>query len=213
MTYAVAFDWDGTLLDSDYLLDQAVETVLKRHDASASLAHIAPSLYGPRPAGPLLRQLQLPVFNRAAIVADLASEYRLLEESAQPFEGALDLLQRLRQRGVALAVVTGRERAPFDAAVRRLGLSHYFQATVCAGEFAAKPSPDGLLGAKAAMHVDELVFVGNSDDDLKCAQSAGEAFIGVHLCRRARRKTLTADAEVSRTFADVWRRLGAHLIL
>jgi HAD superfamily hydrolase (TIGR01509 family) len=113
-----------------------------------------------------------------AVGADLdAGEFAPAYAGAMHFEllpGAVPALEQLRSFGLELAVV-----ANWDLSLARLldevGLRPFFNVVVHA---AAKPSPDGLRRALAALGVDpaRALHIGDDDADERAASAAGMLF-------------------------------------
>jgi phosphoglycolate phosphatase len=172
----VVFDWDGTLADSTAAIVAAIQAAaadlgvpvpdqasaahvigLGLHDA---LARAVPSLPSER-------------------VGEFAAHYRTHYLAREPdlvlFDGAVDLLDRLRQRGAALAVATGKTRVGLDRALRTSGLLGRFDMTRCADESRAKPHPAMLEAIMAQLRVApaRTLMIGDTTHDLEMARSAG----------------------------------------
>src|SRR5690606_11316435 len=78
------------------------------------------------------------------------------------FAGVPEMLEELRGRGVAMAVVTGKSRRAFAATCRWLPLERYFDVVVLEDDVPApKPDPQGLVRALAAIDAGphEAVYV------------------------------------------------------
>ncbi len=102
-------------------------------------------------------------------------------DATAPYPGILELLSRLREGGVRLAVVSNKD----DYAVRLL-CERYFSGVfdfVLGGmpERPKKPAPDMLLHAMERLSADRAhaVYVGDSEVDVKTAQNAGLPCISV----------------------------------
>ncbi|NTX18307.1 HAD family hydrolase [Burkholderia cepacia] len=141
--FAVAFDWDGTLLDSDFLIDMAVETVLKRRKIS-SLTRIQTALYSVRKGRPLLEQVSLPEAERSETISEISAEFRRLESEAPLFGGARELIVQLHEINIPLGIFTGRDRTSLQAKLNNLSLINLFSSTICRNEAPSKPNPEGL---------------------------------------------------------------------
>ena len=77
-------------------------------------------------------------------IADAFSDHR--EAAMQLFPGALDTLDRLRQEGVALALVTNGGAQGQRAKIERFDLAHRFDHILIEGEFGkGKPEPEVYL--------------------------------------------------------------------
>ena len=138
----IVFDWDGTLFDSTALItrciqDSCVDLGLPRpadRDASYvigmglqdALMHAAPTL-------PQERYGELALRYR--------THYLARQHDLSLFDGALALLEELRQRRHLLAVATGKSRAGLDDALATTRLHGLFNATRTADETASKPHP------------------------------------------------------------------------
>jgi len=183
------FDWDGTLVDSTPLIVRSIRAAAADLDLpdpgedrashviglglQEALAHAVPEL----PPG------------RAA---EFASRYRHhfldQEPSLQLFDAARDLLCELRARGRRLAIATGKTRAGLTRGLDSFGLLDYFDATRCADESAAKPSPRMLLELAHVLGAEpqRMLMIGDTTHDLQMAWSAGVAAVAVsHGAHRA----------------------------
>jgi phosphoglycolate phosphatase len=92
-----------------------------------------------------------------------------------PYEGILELLQKLKEQNIDMAVVSNKN----DAAVKEL-VEYYFgdYITVAIGEregIEKKPAPDSVFEAMRLLGVEkeQTVYVGDSDVDRKTAANAG----------------------------------------
>lgn len=180
---AVVFDWDGTLFDTDFLLDLAIKRTLK-HRGSLELERLSALLFrAVRPVSPL-KHMRLPEMGRATTVHTIGREFRQLDEQACAFEGITELLLRLRATGIPLAILTRRDRQSLTQQLKRSELDDVFSLILCRGEVPAKPHPEGLSRIRKQLQVDRLVMIGNSMQDLECAQRAQADFIAVKFCSR-----------------------------
>jgi putative hydrolase of the HAD superfamily len=96
----------------------------------------------------------------------------------EPLPGAVEALERLRGRGLPLALVANWDTSLRDH-LRDHRLDAYFTAVVISAEVgAAKPDPKPFLLAVEALGVspDRTVHVGDSEDDEAGARAAGLLF-------------------------------------
>jgi len=100
---------------------------------------------------------------------------------ARLFDGALETLESLRERGIELAVATGKSRRGLDRVLGALGLDNFFDVTRCADETRSKPHPMMLheIMAVRSKSAPEVVVIGDSKYDLDMAQQAGMRSVGV----------------------------------
>ncbi len=89
------------------------------------------------------------------------------------------LLERLSAR-YQLAIFTGRIRAEVEFTLERFAAGLRFDPVVTTDDVArSKPAPDGLLLIAERTPGQDLWYVGDTVDDLRCACAAGVPFIGV----------------------------------
>lgn len=187
---SVVFDWDGTLIDTDFLMDEAIEKVFKRRGISNLLNEVSSMLYKARPEGILLRSIKLPHEHRSEIISEIASEFKRLDKESNLFEGASELLFELKSLKIPLGIFTGRDRDGFDYQLAKKLPSNLFKASICRHEAPLKPNPEGLEILRNRLYTKSVIFIGNTLADFKCAESHGSYFIGVDLCSRKREQLI-----------------------
>jgi len=201
---SVVFDWDGTLADTDFLIDAAIEYVLGQRGAAALLDDVAPIMYRARPEGLLLRSIRIPVDQRREIIGEIGETFKRLDREAALFDGARELLCELGDAGVPLGIVTGRDRASWSAQVSRLLPEVRFDASVCRHESPLKPDPHGLRKVQDELGAEQIIYVGNTVADLACAEAANAHFIAANVCTRAREPLIQRHDVVARqTFHQI----------
>lgn len=124
----------------------------------------------------------------------------ILEEKWIPADGLLPRLATSRK----LAIFTGRDRRELGATLRRLKLEGVFEPTITAEDVRnGKPAPDGLLLIQQQHPGARLVFVGDTVDDARSAQSAGVPFIGIAAPDSPRRPQLVAALQSAGALAVI----------
>lgn len=101
-------------------------------------------------------------------------------EDAELMEGALEVLSRLKKRGIKIGIITNGCRDYAVSVAGRLSLDRYIDAIVARDEVSApKPNPEHLLTILKILgvSVEEAVFVGDHQIDASCARDAGVRFI------------------------------------
>ncbi len=180
----VAFDLDGTLIDSRADLSAAVNHVLRR----LGLAELPPAtLY--RYVGDGARVLVERALGsdhqdrlEAGVETFMAYYAAHLLDATRPYPGVEDALAALAARGVACSVLTNKPEAMSRAILTGLGLAARFVAILGGDSLPArKPDPAGLeqLRALTATARERMLLVGDSGIDLRTARAGGVAFCGV----------------------------------
>jgi HAD superfamily hydrolase (TIGR01549 family) len=143
------------------------------------------SLGGPSDA--CLRRLLGGRKHLAEALAMYLNFLRKNEDRMQPFRGARSLLKDLQAAAVRLGIWTGRERESSMARLRALSWGRCFAPIVCGDDLPShKPNPEGLLRILDAWRLTpgEVLFVGDSDQDLKGGRAAGVPMVAINHGRR-----------------------------
>ena len=89
------------------------------------------------------------------------------------------LLETLASR-FRLALFTGRLRQEAAITLRRYAANIDFSPIIAAEDVQdGKPAPDGLLLIHARAGCQQMIYVGDTVDDARCARAAGVPFIGI----------------------------------
>ena len=102
-------------------------------------------------------------------------------ELTKPYEGILELLEELKKRNYKLAVVSNK----YDDAVKDLVRNYFGEfIDVAIGEgygVRKKPEADGVLKAinELGVKIENCIYIGDSDVDIKTAQNVGVPCISV----------------------------------
>lgn len=178
------FDLDGTLLNTlDDLADAVNYALAKFGYPTRSLAEVR-RFVGNGVAN--LIERSLPNSERSADFDEVLATFRAYyEKNSQnktaPYEGILDMLARLREQGVRVAVVSNK----FDAAVAALSHRYFGDLVeIAVGESqsrAKKPAPDGIFFALEQLGEarEGAVYIGDSEVDAVTAANAGIPCISV----------------------------------
>ena len=178
----VAFDLDGTLVDTAPDLVGALNSVL-HEQGLPPLAFGAARVMVGRGARALIEQ----GFSAAGAPLDAAHAPQLVERfiavyldriarESRPFEGVEAALDQLADAGAILAVCTNKRTDLSLALLDALGLTARFAAVIGADQAPApKPDPRHLLTAIAAAGgvATRAVMVGDSASDVGAARAAG----------------------------------------
>jgi phosphoglycolate phosphatase len=178
----LAFDLDGTLVDTAPDLVGALNTVLDERGLPALAFEGARVMVG-RGARALIERgfaaagQPLDAETAPGLVDRFIAVYRArIARESRPFEGVEPALEALSAAGAALCVCTNKRTDLSVALLDALDLSHHFAAVIGADSApAAKPDPRHLLTAIAAAGgvADRAVLVGDSATDVGAAHAAG----------------------------------------
>lgn len=209
MIKAILFDLDGTLLDRDRSLRRFVNV---QHDRlNHSLSHILKAEY-------VSRFIELDCRGRVwkdKVYQDLVEEFDisnanwegLLEDYVAqfqyhciPFDGLGEMLERLKQAGYLLGIVTNGHGEFQRRSIDGLGIRNYFNTVVVSEEQQLRKPQIGIFRrALDTLNVQacESIFIGdNLEADVVGAKNAGMKAIWKH--SYGKKKAGAADAIVDR---------------
>jgi HAD superfamily hydrolase (TIGR01509 family) len=152
---AVVFDNDGLLLDTEQSWTRAEAALFERHGLEFTIEHKR-DLLGSAPgvaAAKLERMLDQPGRGGALIMELGMLVIAELATYAEPRPGAIELIARLREVGVPMALATNSPRMLLDRALATGGIDPaIFAALLTADDVVApKPAPEIYLAAAAAL--------------------------------------------------------------
>lgn len=175
---AVLFDLDGVLMDTQDAMRRAIlgtaTAALGRRIEAAALK----SEYERLPHYEVLSRLG--VHDRGvALGASWETALAVAAQDVVPFDGALEVLQDLASRDVAVGVVTMQPRSRLAWLVPA-ELRARFQVVIGWGDAEPKPSGAGVTLAleRLKVHPSRACFIGDSPGDVAAAAAAGVTSVG-----------------------------------
>ena len=185
MSYETAvFDLDGTLLDTLEDLYLATNHALARHGLPLRSRDEVRMFVGNGVEMLIRRAVPAGTDEETtlAVLADFKTTYAAIcEDHTKPYDGILEMLTALRERGIRVAVVSNK----FDAATKKLCKKYFGDLVeVAIGERVGvrkKPAPDTVYEALKALGVtaEGSVYIGDSDVDIRTAENCGMPCISV----------------------------------
>ncbi len=180
----VAFDLDGTLVDSRADLVAAVNHVLASMGRVPLPAETLTGFVGEGARRLVERALApaAPADVDAGLARFMAWYGEHLLDATVPYPGIVDMLDRIAERPVVLTVLSNKPEAMSRDILCGLGLATRF-ADVIGGDSLPTRKPDpagmGLLCARTGTAPERTLLVGDSVIDLRTAEAAGVTFCGV----------------------------------
>lgn len=180
---AVIFDLDGTLMHTLPDIHTAICRMIEKLDYPEN--KYEDTLAGINKGTGYLVRHALPdgieeeKFNEA-LKCYLECYSECYSESTEPFSGVCELVEKLYRAGYKLAVLSNKPDA-FTKKLVEKGFPERFSPVVGQGKYAVKPSPEAPLAIADEIGVlpSDVVFVGDSDIDMKTAKAAGMYPLGV----------------------------------
>ncbi|MEQ4531224.1 MAG: phosphoglycolate phosphatase [Mixta sp.] len=186
---ALAFDLDGTLVDSVPGLAEAVDRTLNALQLPAAGAPRVSTWIGNGADIMVERALNWALQRQPE--ADQLRDGRALfdkfyaetaEAGTTLFPHVAQTLDKLSAAGIPLALVTNKPTPFIAPLLRALGIERHFSLVIGGDDVAAKkphPAPLFLVLGKFGLLPQELLFVGDSRNDILAAKAAGCPCVGM----------------------------------
>lgn len=197
----VIFDMDGTLLNTLEDLGDSVNYALRQFGMPEITYAQAASYIGNGVARLVALSMEggteNPRYDEVfAVFVEHYSEH--CRDKTRPYDGMLDLLAKLREKGYKTAVVSNK----FDEAVKELAEYHFAGLLPVAigetKEIRRKPAPDTVIQALKELNstVEESVYIGDSEVDIMTAKNSNMDCISVTWGFRSREELIESGATV-----------------
>lgn len=199
---AVLFDFEGTLVDFQWNLADAVAETLEMLEGmgfpkdgirSRKYSTLMPE------AMEMANEIGLQpddIRERIGLIYDKFDQDALTRWALRP--NVKGFLNEIKRQGVHLALVSNIGNKILSPAMSKLGLEGFFEVTVNRNAVThPKPNPEGINFALERLGVDKKkgVFVGDSLDDVNAARNAGLKVIIIAEGENLREEILSAKPE------------------
>jgi HAD superfamily hydrolase (TIGR01509 family) len=182
---AVIFDMDGVLADTEPIYMGINRDLLSMLGVTLPSEHLL--AYVGIPAKRMwteLRsrfELQQPLSELIRLEKDRQVQHLRGMKQIPEFPGARQLLEELRQMGIAMAVGSSSSREIVELVLSKVAIRHFFTATVSGEDVSrGKPAPDIFLRAAERLEVEsqECVVIEDSPPGVEGAKNAGMLCVG-----------------------------------
>jgi HAD superfamily hydrolase (TIGR01549 family) len=181
MPPAAILDIDGTLVDTNYHHAIAWYRAFRQHGEVLPLwrIHRHIGMGGDQLVGSLAGE-RVEREKGDDIRAAEKALYMALIDEVEPFAGARELIEELKERGHAVVLASSAKPAEVDHYLDQLDARDLVDAWTTSGDVkATKPQPDLVIAAMEKAGTDDAVMVGDSTWDCKAAERAGIETIAV----------------------------------
>jgi phosphoglycolate phosphatase len=200
---AALFDIDGTLLDTLVDIANSANTVLARFGFQQHKLQAYKYFVGDGIEALALRILPDDRRDEATInkiANEIDSEYtQHWADNTHPYPGIPELLQSLTVRGIKIAALSNKSDSSAKLTVSRLLPDWHFELILgVSPSIPRKPDPLGALRIAQNLKIkpDEFLYLGDTDTDMKTANSAGMYPVGVLWGFRTADELLASGAKV-----------------
>lgn len=173
----VLFDFDGTLMDSEYLVINGFAYLYKKHRTLDEFTHEIQREVFLHPLKEEIGRL-FPEENAEALAREYRGYMRDIQgrHLVETLPHVRETLKQLKDSGYVLGVVTGRYTDSCNMWLEDLQIDQYFDIVSGTEMYRhTKPSPDGILHTCEMLKVghDSCVYVGDGVKDVQAGKNAG----------------------------------------
>lgn len=182
--YKIAvFDVDGTLLDTTEGVLSAVRYTINKEGLKPLTPEVQKTFIGPPVQESFARIYGVPEEEAQRLAAVFRSRYKgedLLK--AVPYPGIYELCEKLRKKGVAIAIATYKREDYARTLLQHFGFDKYSDVIYGADHFNKLKKADIICKCMERLGVTDYscaVMIGDSDNDAIGAAGLGTDFLGV----------------------------------
>ena len=199
----VIFDMDGTLTQTNRLIFDTFNYIAQKYRGRTYSEQEITAMFGPPEEGALLQIVEEGEIQ--GVMEDYLQFYRgHHKELARLYPGIKELLAYLRNRGIKLALFTGKGTHTTAITLEEFGLKGFFDCVVTGNDVANhKPSSEGIrkILSHFGFEPAEALMVGDSVGDVKSSHEAGVKIAAVLWDSYAKEKVLQMKTDL--VFHDV----------
>ena len=178
----IAFDWDGTLMDSTAVIASSIQRACADLGLPIPDDERASHVIGLGLSDALAYAVpDMPKTMVPQMVERYRHHYLSRDADLPLFTGVREIVIALKEAGYFVAVATGKSRVGLDRVLDTSGLRPLFDATRCADECRSKPDPQMLwdLGDELGVRNERMLMIGDTTHDLMMAANAGASSLAV----------------------------------
>lgn len=185
----VIFDLDGTLGDTLPVCIAAYKYAFEKFLGQRYKEYEIKSFFGPNEEG-IIRKI-VPDQWQECLYLYLDAYEKAHELCKEPFSGIEKVLQLLKRRGIALAIITGKGKYSAEISIKYLRLEHYFDIVETGSkEGDVKPLKIREVLARWNLNPGHVAYVGDSPSDMDAAKQTGVVPLGAAWAKAADIDTL-----------------------
>lgn len=185
------FDLDGTLGDTVGICIEGFRRATLKLSGRHLTDEEVVATFGPAEEGSAL--VLAPHDPERWLDEYLAAYEEMHHDCTEPFPGVVSMLERLKEAGVQLALVTGKGPRTCEVSMRYLGLNdHFSEVRVGCKHGSCKTEMMREITAMWGFEPGEVGYVGDAPKDVECAREAGVVAISAAWAESADPEALQA---------------------
>ncbi len=192
----IIFDLDGTLTQTNELIFATFNHVIQKYLGKTFTPAEIVATFGPPEEIAIERLVGKQNIENA--MDDFYSFYEDNHALAVAHEGVHEILSKLKQKGVVIALFTGKGRRTTLITLEKFDMKQYFDLIVTGSDVVNhKPSADGIRNVLRMFKLmpEQTLMVGDAVSDVKAAHEAGVGMAAVLWDSYAKDHVLQMDAD------------------
>ena len=202
--HAAIFDMDGTLIDSLEDLADSVNEAMDHYGFDHHTLEEYRYFVGNGARKLIKRSIPKDKANDEDFVSEVLEYYngcyeRRLTNKTKPYEGIIEMLQKLQSLNIPLGVCTNKQQFAADKIVSAIFPTNTFGAVIGDSEgMPRKPDPTKVLKIAAQFKVEpkHVAYFGDTSVDMETAHNAGFLSVGVTWGFRPKSELIESGAEI-----------------
>ncbi|HUL43355.1 MAG TPA: HAD family hydrolase [Bacteroidota bacterium] len=193
----IIFDLDGTLTQTNELIYATFNHVAEKYLNKTFTPKEITGLFGP-PEEIAIERLLGKEKSREAMDDFYAFYEHHHPSMASAYGGVREMLEFLKQRGMILAIFTGKGRKTALITLEQIGIRKYFDLIVTGTDVKShKPSPEGIASVmnRFGLEASQVLMVGDSVSDIRAAHDAGVLIASVVWDSYGKEKVMQMDVD------------------
>ena len=180
MLKGIIFDFDGTLAETNTLILKAMEKTFVALFGACDDEQQLLDCIGP----PLIETARRLFPENPELFFETYRKYQfeLHDGLVTAYPGVMEMLDKLYEMDLKLAIVTSKKRDTFLKGLHKLEMEKYFYATVAEDDVTRhKPNPESmnLVLSQLGLRADECIMVGDNYHDILAAHAVGMKSVAV----------------------------------
>lgn len=185
----VAFDCDGTLVDTFDLIEKTVILTFKEKLPNINISIEEVHAF----FGPFLEDSFAKYVKTKEEINECVETYRKISNKLMPeyircYDGIIELLEYLKKNNYKIAIVSNKVSPAIIYGLELCKIDRYIDLIIGAEMIIPKPDPDGINQLKNYFNTSEVLYIGDALTDINAGKNALIDTVGVTWCKTTKKE-------------------------